>query len=152
MWFGIAFFLVLFLEVSTRSIHQSPESNCIIRCHENNTYSVNCSGTIQNDINKVNDFKDKTFSVICSHCHLETIPEFLTDLKITHLDLSFNNIEYLNKTIFTNFKNLDFLDLSNNNIINFNKEVLPENLRTLNLSGNRYVFFYFYNIKMFNIY
>ncbi|XP_017564637.1 trophoblast glycoprotein b [Pygocentrus nattereri] len=106
----------------------------------------------------------KSTTVTCLHKNLMSIPQplpanittlFLTGNNISHLNessfpvrleqltelyLSGNQMEQVDRGVFNNLPNLHSLDLSNNRILSFSRDAIPENnkLRVLNLSQSLY--------------
>lgn len=78
-----------------------------------------------------------TTSLNLSNLKLSLLPKELYELKfITNLDLSFNNLSFLDLNI-KNLENLEVLNLSNNQFENFPKELFElKNLKTLILLNN----------------
>ena len=77
----------------------------------------------------------------CISAAIKQFPRNKISLKTTHIDLSGNDIERLNKMDFDNLKNLVYLNLDNNKISQIDDYCFSQliNLEELRISGNTYL-------------
>lgn len=72
-----------------------------------------------------------------SHATLNSLPKALVELNLRYLDLSFNKFKEIPECIFKGLKFLQYLNLSYNNLTEFNTEPkCVHKLRTLKLNNN----------------
>ncbi|XP_048728735.2 toll-like receptor 4 [Ostrea edulis] len=149
------FVILLFFVGSVSSDPCFYELNCTC---SNSKYDIlvhaNCSGLHLN--NSPSWFPDNVTSIDLSRNQLQTInitPNYPRTLK--HLNLSYNDINYLSNKSFDWIPYLETLDLSYNNL-NLGKESLPDgvfqylgNLKSLNLSHNNFSHANQYNAEIF---
>ena len=91
-----------------------------------------------------------SFKITCFK--FETLPDYIITnsnvlQSLTILDLSNNSIENINYFAFDSLDSLQVLNLANNEILTFNKVIIPASLVELNISSNHFRDVHSINIK-----